>query len=1210
MARWSSKLNLLLTAQDALSRPVRVATGSINAFSGAANRATGSLRGFGLQAARTMSDMRGFSRVLDITTAGAVFAATRLDRMTTMMRAQTGGTRREIDALQDTMLGLAVSSHASIETVTELTTALGNVGETVTQNDTSLIRMIDTWGISAQSAVEFRKSAEHLGTELETLLDTAVGYQNRFKLPGIVAQMPGLMDRAIKATTQFSRSVVRDERDVINSTIKTGAVISRAFGKPFAEGLRMAESHFTHFSEALENTRNVFLGIEDDFSPMHHALFEVGFDIQHVQQILANGRDDPIAFAENISKIYERLRATGRSVFAERFLVNVKRASDETTRILLDPKRREAAKKERDLAIQIGGANWAETTEKMRKNAETAISAFHDLLGLGKLIIGSGFNEIIREVFGKDGVGGTMEDFSRWMLEAKKSLLDGKLYNEGIKPLAVAVGKLFVHFQTFGGVLGIVSFGLGALTSAIKFILSPIDVLTGLADKGLGVIGFLADMLGNAALATAGFTALIPGLDLVLTPLFGGIGIGLKAIGLGFNGLGAVGTKNLGIITLSLERIGALINSKAGWKGALKGASEQVVDFSTSIGGIIDSSLGGLPSKIANYFNPPTEADIRKKYKGLGLRFNKAIGDWQVWDRDEKIWRQVEYNLSDRFKNLGEKVKGYLAEWNDAGFVPATENLFKSIGASVDKALSGAPTQIMNALFPDDRKAFEERTAAFGKWIGEKLAFWTDAEAVGNWWQEQLNSFDAWLNAPKTIEMFKGWGNNIGTAIGKGVSLVKKILGLGEDDSLKDEARKTFIGVGRSLGNAIMEGIGSAFTAEALAKAAPTFVKYFVLPYYGVKALGGNKEAEDVVSKLGFQIAFQEAQEEVDKKQAAANKRTAAANKIAAVSPLAATRGPTAKAGASDLTSMLATTKAMQKEKDWFLWPREAAMAKLGTDISDIYKSAAGPDALGAMAGTKGNEALLRMNALQNEINESPINSILQNPSKYNLEDYPVVLRLNAEYEAIKTRLTAERNSLFAIVSSMDSATADSMLPHAMPYIGRLDTALSALKKYTGAGNYSFLRASAAREIETSIAEVMTWSHLDKLKEEIAGVSQNSGLILLRSSMLKTMPGISNDVRKMAATEDRIPLEKTGLLSPFQGTKPVPPPLKPANQMPSEPADDASPRPRKVGMGPMRKDDNTEVVIRLGINDNILKDALTASIVSDGRDLRIESGMA
>ena len=847
MARWSSKLNLLLTATDSLSGPVRGASSSVSGFGRAADRSSQALRQFGMQAGRVVSDMHNFAGILNITSAGALMIGNRLDKVTTSLAAQTGGTRREVNALQESMTMLAASTAGSLDTVTQITTALGESGETLGENADVLVRLVDTWGLSAHSAGQLRKSADVLNLSFKGLLNTTVGYQKAFKLPGMVAQLPAAMNFATKSVTQFSRSVVHDEKQVIETTMKTGAVISRAFGKPFSEGLQMAQQHFSTFSDALENTRNVFLGIDDGFGAMQTTLFEAGLGIDQVTEKLKQGQEDPIEYAKSLNQIYERLKATASPWYAERFLANAKKSSSEVVRLYLsDGKKLAAADEARAMANQLAGGDWEKMTEAMRANADTAITGFHDMLSLAKEVVSLGFADIITEIFGgKEGVTKTFQDLNKWIITVKTTFMKGDLYEKGFKPVLVGLGKLVVYLTTASGILGPLAFGFGAVLNVVKFLASPLELLAKGGDAAVGAFGTLADMLGNAALAIAGFSMAIPGLNFVLVPLFGLLGVGLKGAGLGLSGFSAVGIKNFAIITAGFAALGKFV--KGTWAPTLDGAIKDVEGSFSDIGKFLDESLGGIPTQLMNYFFPQDEEKLIKKYKMLGVelyRGSKTKALWFINDKGE--WERAGLTLQERFENLGQKVKGYLEQWKkDKTLVPAMNSLFTDMGDSIDTALEGGPTRIANALFgkPGEEKTFGQRAGAVGEAIGEAIEIFKDRGLRNAWIQGNiLGPLHEWLKDNK--ETLRGIGNDIGTGLGAGMSIIKSILGLSEEASLEDELHLRFVDIGKDIAEGLLEGLKGALTARALLKALPA-LHDLLLSYHGMKAIGSPESARE-----------------------------------------------------------------------------------------------------------------------------------------------------------------------------------------------------------------------------------------------------------------------------------------------------------------------------------------------------------------------------
>jgi hypothetical protein len=1122
-----------------------------------------------MQAGRVVSDMRGFASIFNITSAGALMIGNRLDKMTTSLVAQTGGTRREVNALQESMTTLAATTAGSLDTVTQITAALGESGQTIGENADVLVRLVDTWGLSAHSATQLKKSADVLNLSFKGLLNTTVGYQKAFKLSGMVAQLPAAMNFATKSVTQFSRSVVHDEKQVIETTMKTGAVISRAFGKPFSEGLQMAQQHFSTFSDALENTRNVFLGIDDGFGAMQTTLFEAGLSLDEVTEKLRQGQKDPIEYAKGLNQIYERLKATASPWYAERFLANAKKSSSEVVRLYLsDGKKLAAADEARAMANQLAGGDWEKMTEAMRANADTAITGFHDMLGLAKEVVSLGFADIITEIFGgKEGVTKTFQDLNTWIITVKTTFMKGDLYEKGFKPVLVGLGKLVVYLTTASGILGPLAFGFGAVLNVVKFLASPLELLMKGGDAAVGAFGSLADMLGNAALSIAGFSMAIPGLNFVLVPLFGLLGVGLKGAGLGLSGFSAVGLKNFAIITAGFAALGKFV--KGTWAPTLDGAIKDVEGSFSGIGKFLDESLGGIPTQLMNYFLPQDEEKLIKKHKKLGVelyRGSKTKALWFINDKGE--WERAGLTLQERFKNLGQKVKGYLEQWKkDKTLVPAMNSLFTDMGDSIDLALNGGPTKIMNALFGaegEEEKTFGQRMGAVGEAIGKGIEILKDEKQRAAWFKKNIKDpISNWITeSSKPGGLFSEWSANLAAGMGFTWDLIK---GLFPDDK-KDSIMKMVADLGKQIGSAIMVGIGSAFTEEAFISAAPTFSKYVTANTLFMSGdLEGAKRVVRMANAVEETHRVTREHEELLARKAERDAETGRTIRSRPITMPNLSEDQTTKADARRAAVVAETLKTAQelqaKESmlgGFFGTTAEAdAIGKLAVKVADMYKETQASGGAGVAVAEKGQQFVNLLKELQPQASgigwqratisgvrgsakpgESRHTEAMHLESRLETTGFPVIGKLNSILMSTSAQLKSDMMAETKLANALPPGSAEMAALDA--HVGQLREAIAIIDNYSGSHNYGFLDPKNMEAVQTAIQTAYGSSAAERARQSILRLKSIGSKQLARNS---------------TAT-----LNESGLLTPFQdaAAKPAPPPAEvkptPGQSAPASPA--------------------------------------------------------
>lgn len=393
--------------------------------------------------------------------------ASKLEVITTETGAQMGLTRKEIIGAAYDLAELASASGATVEDIGKLQNAFAEVGENFADafspdKQVALTRMVDTLGVSAEATAEFAMQSKLLGEEFSDLLGETAQISKQFGVKGMFKATPKVVQGVVDLFGEFGDTVKGNSRDIIKGTLKAGAAIAKGLGTTVSKGIDMAMGAVKKFSGSLRNTRDVMLGLADDFDPLTNAMLEGGVPLARIQDILEKGKDSPLAFANAIKDAADRARAFGGDMAAERLLRGVAMQADDATRKLLQvPGALKAANEaqkesnriedERQANFGKGIAFFTETASAMRQTGKTAMSVLKNMFDLSKeivrLTLGDQLRGLIETLIGsdKDGkrAGGLLKLINDQLISFTRNMRGVGKIKQMFGPITSFVTKFF-----------------------------------------------------------------------------------------------------------------------------------------------------------------------------------------------------------------------------------------------------------------------------------------------------------------------------------------------------------------------------------------------------------------------------------------------------------------------------------------------------------------------------------------------------------------------------------------------------------------------------------------------------------------------------------------------------------------------------------------------------------------------------------------------
>lgn len=753
----------VLGIKDETKKPVDNARKNLDNFSGSARKAGGSLLGVSRGAMTTVRALHNIANALDVSSLAAS-KTFQLDKQFQNLAVQAGTGQEAVVQMEDAMLGLANRTGLSTDETSKLVAALAATGQSVTdldpklkntsdqfaaisngaaKNTEMLSELVGRFGVSASAAVEFASQSRNLGLSIGDLGDKAAQWQKQFKMPGMLAQLPQVVGYAEKSITQFGRAVAGDSKQIIESTLKMGAIYAKTFGVDMASATRAVQDNQQHFLRTIANNRKVFLGLSSDFDQLTMSLFEAGMQYEDIDALIKQGKDDPVKYARSLKQIEEQLAATygPDSAYVQRFHQQMVDNSSEAVKKLLEEKGAlEAAEKaQKDAAkYQASAAGKAEATfgsmtDALRDVGGTAMETFRNLLQLGKQILGMTFAKDIGDTF--KGLASKLRNFNIALKETANRFAKSEEYKR-IKPVLQSVGKVLIMV---GGAASLVA---GSIATLYK----PVQIITSLFGR-IPVLGKGTGFFFNTIFGFA---------KKLLTPL-----AAIKGVGTALNDIGE---------TLRNPKLTSSERTMAVLRGAFVG----MADF-------IDTLFLGLPGKILGIFFPRFKGGLAKGTRALFNSWQRdlkksGVSSFQVmfkaverWVTDKLVqFRAYVFENLNKWKQSAKQVGanigralGYLTtvavdiitkvftvKWWQQKWTQVVNYFTKGGGVQMVDAFSDIFYSILDVAGEFSDAMVDEFMHAFGSSSDDVRAFWEDTKEAFRW---------GWRQVEKATQSFVDW---------------------------------------------------------------------------------------------------------------------------------------------------------------------------------------------------------------------------------------------------------------------------------------------------------------------------------------------------------------------------------------------------------------------------------------------------------------------
>jgi hypothetical protein len=595
-----------------------------------------------------ITNLNAISRALDATRLAAT-KTFQIDRQVRSLTVQMGRASGEATRLAEASLGLANATGASVDSTTKLMTAQLRTGRTLrnlhgaVEEGTSTFNamaeagdrnikmqseLVDLFGLSAASVVETGVKIRQLGGDMGRMTGAVAKFQTKFGIPGMFKEMIKVTDFADKMLSRFTKSTVGDSQEIINTTLKVGAVYAKAYGIDVAKGIDLAMQQQKRFTEQIHRDRKVFLGLEKTFDGLTMALIEGVGNYQEVQRLARLGREDPIKYAEEVLRVTRQLGGKD-SFMGGRFLQNVIDNSDEATAKLLANERAlaDALRTRADLgkagleqfAIQKGDLKEFETVATTyRRIGAVVLETISHISNLAKTIIGTAFADILSEAF--QGALLPLRKFNEVISRLAKEVRTSEFFQKA-KPILLGIGKVLIGV---GAAAGVVASSIASTIIPFKVFVEVVRAVPVLGKAGTMTIGNLASAIwqfGKETVRSAGI---------------------LAGFGIAFNEFGK---------TLRDPTLGKTELFIRGFRAMAVGVVE-----------VFDSLLGGIPTWIAKQFFPDMRGTLSDEVRNLFQRLEawlaggagKTAGAW--WDNLKaaltKKVEQFKVYLDSEFENF------------------------------------------------------------------------------------------------------------------------------------------------------------------------------------------------------------------------------------------------------------------------------------------------------------------------------------------------------------------------------------------------------------------------------------------------------------------------------------------------------------------------------------------------------------------------------
>lgn len=538
-------------------------------------------------------------------------SALELGDITAKLSAQMGQTDEYTNNLQNSIFELSALTGRSTSVFAQLSHALGMTGrglndlssarnvykdgnlvDVVWGEKEALAALIDAFDISADEAVELNKAADYLGASFHNMLNLGADMQRKFKVAGILNQVPQAAQNAAQSISEFGRGVTGDADKVIRNTISLGAVFTKTFGRSMKESVQEATNALNQMYTETEGIQRVMLGLDSSFSPMVNTLLEAGVSIDEVNEMIRKGGDKEggvIDFASRIVEIQKQLQDTRGAAAADRFFLQMKSVAKGQLRDLITmPESLKAAREEMERVNKLnksaGIRSFQNMAEKMWSTGKVAIDVFKNLVSLSKTITGLVFEPLARGIFERSGAD--LSAFNQRLNEIRQSLNDKN---------GVFQTKIIPTLSKFGGILATVGSVAGLATSGLAVFKVGGPIISGLK------------MIGR----------FVPGLTSV-----GGL---LGTIGKLFSRASVFAAPLLAIrgIYVALNEMGDSLANAEGFSGKVRAILSSVAK---GAGDVLNIALLGIPERVMNHFLPNFKGSFSEAVKVSAIAAFDYVG--------------------------------------------------------------------------------------------------------------------------------------------------------------------------------------------------------------------------------------------------------------------------------------------------------------------------------------------------------------------------------------------------------------------------------------------------------------------------------------------------------------------------------------------------------------------------------------------------------
>jgi len=553
-----------------------------------------------------------------------------------------GGTSEDAHELRSAMLDLGLDTQYSLGEISKLTGELAEAGvdlrDVAKEDQAAFISLNSTFGVSGQDIAAMSSTMRSFGGSMKQTLDEATAFQRDFGIPGVFAELPGIISGAQTAVIQFGEAVKTSLPDIERNVMRTAGIFAKAYGKTMRDAVQSAQQDFNRFAQGSRQHEDVFLGLADSFDPIQISLMKVGRTLEESSRLLQLGQKDSMAYAEEMRGVYlslgegsfqarlfrREMEQSGMSeammglIFTENKLTEARAAAT-------------AAKEEAARADRVGIKSFDDLTKGMLSTVDETRKMWLNVKELGKAFLTqTGLTDVLREAFAgaKDTITG--------LAKTVKGFVDSEKMREWGKtltPILSTVGKWFLILGTAAG---------GAL-GAVGSMVSAMGSLRG-AKAGLKALGSAAERLPMIGKAFGPITKGIGGITKLFSRALPGIGTVVAA----FSGI-TTAVSDMGEVLSSPHATG-LQRFQAIFRGVLKG-----------VGSAFNSLLLGIPGWVADQFFP----DLEEKFnQGIADLFDFDYGRWglekllglkQLLVDNLPDWKEV---ASDWGKGIGGAIGG------------------------------------------------------------------------------------------------------------------------------------------------------------------------------------------------------------------------------------------------------------------------------------------------------------------------------------------------------------------------------------------------------------------------------------------------------------------------------------------------------------------------------------------------------------------------